>query len=61
MSVAQLDISIDRAMPQSPDAEKAILGAILINNNVFYRVIGTIDTDDFFKDAHRTIFATMRP
>jgi len=60
MSVAQLDISIDRAMPQSPDAEKAILGAILINNNVFYRVIGTIDTDDFFKDAHRTIFATMR-
>lgn len=60
MSVAQLDISIDRAMPQSPDAEKAILGAILINNHVFYRVIGTIDTEDFFKDAHRTIFATMR-
>ncbi|MFP5246488.1 MAG: DnaB-like helicase N-terminal domain-containing protein, partial [Thermoanaerobaculia bacterium] len=60
MSVAQLDISIDRQMPQSPDAERAILGAILINNHAFYRVIGTIDTDDFFKDAHRTIFATMR-
>ncbi|HEX8253759.1 MAG TPA: replicative DNA helicase [Thermoanaerobaculia bacterium] len=60
MSVAQLDVSIDRPMPQSPDAERAILGAILINNHAFYRVIGTIDTDDFFKDAHRTIFATMR-
>jgi replicative DNA helicase len=60
MSVAQLDVSIDRQMPQSPDAERAVLGAILINNNAFYRVIGTIDTEDFFKDAHRTIFATIR-
>ena len=47
-------------MPQSPDAERAVLGAILINNHAFYRVIGTIDTEDFFKDAHRTIFGTMR-
>src|SRR5258705_2568916 len=60
MTVAQLDVSLDRQMPQSPDAERAVLGAILINNHAFYRVIGTIDTDDFFKDAHRTIFATMR-
>jgi replicative DNA helicase len=60
MSVAQLDVSLDRQMPQSPDAERAVLGAILINNHAFYRVLGTIDTDDFFKDAHRTIFATMR-
>jgi replicative DNA helicase len=62
MSVAQLDtgVSLDRQMPQSPDAERAVLGAILINNHAFYRVIGTIDTEDFFRDAHRTIFATMR-
>ena len=60
MTVAQLDVTLDRPMPQSPDAERAVLGAILINNHAFYRVIGTIDTDDFFKDAHRTIFATMR-
>ena len=62
MSVAQIDggVSLDRQMPQSPDAERAVLGAILINNHAFYRVIGTIDTEDFFRDAHRTIFATMR-
>jgi replicative DNA helicase len=60
MSVAQLDVAIDRPMPQSPDAERAILGAILINNNAFYRVIGIIDTEDFFKDANRTIFSTIR-
>jgi replicative DNA helicase len=60
MSVAQLDVTLDRPMPQSPDAERAILGAILINNNTFYRVIGIVDTPDFFRDANRTIFATMR-
>jgi replicative DNA helicase len=60
MSVAQLDISLDAPMPQSPDAERAVLGSILINNNTFYRVIGIVDTPDFFKDANRTIFATMR-
>ncbi len=60
MSVAQLDVAIDRPLPQSPDAERAVLGSILINNNAFYRVIGTVDTEDFFRDAHRTIFSTMR-
>ena len=60
MTVAQLDVALDRPMPQSPDAERAVLGSILLNTNAFYRVVGTIDTEDFFKDAHRTIFAVMR-
>jgi replicative DNA helicase len=60
MTVAHLDVALDRPMPQSPDAERAVLGSILINNNAFYRVIGTIETEDFFKDAHRSIFSAMR-
>ena len=47
-------------MPQSPDAERAVLGSILINNNAFYRVVATVQPEDFFKDSHRTIFTTMR-
>lgn len=45
-------------MPQSPDAERAVLGSVLINNHAWFRV-GNLTTDHFFKDAHRTIFATM--
>ncbi|PYQ61638.1 MAG: replicative DNA helicase [Acidobacteria bacterium] len=60
MSAVQLDTVLDRPLPQSPDAERAVLGSILINNNAFYRVIGLVDTEDFFRDAHRSIFATMR-
>ena len=60
MSPAQLDVVLDRPLPQSPDAERAVLGSILINNHAFYRVISLIDSEDFFKDAHRSIFAAMR-
>jgi replicative DNA helicase len=60
MSVAQIDVALDRPLPQSTDAERAVLGSILINNNAFYRVLGTIDAPDFFRDAHRTIFTAMR-
>src|SRR5437016_8596496 len=60
MSAVQLDTVLDRPLPQSPDAERAVLGSILINNHAFYRVVTLIDTEDFFRDAHRSIFATMR-
>ncbi len=60
MSVAQLDVTLDRPLPQSPDAERAVLGSILENPNAFYRVVSLVDTDDFFKDAHRLIFAAIR-
>src|SRR5438445_6064544 len=60
MTAVQLDTVLDRPLPQNPDAERAVLGSILINNNAFYRVVGLIDTEDFFKDAHRSTFATMR-
>src|SRR6266550_3731818 len=60
MTAVQIDTVLDRPLPQNPDAERAVLGSILINNNAFYRVVGLIDTEDFFKDSHRAIFATMR-
>lgn len=49
---------LDEQMPHSPDAERAVLGAILIRNQCFYRV-SELSTDDFFKSAHALIFATM--
>jgi replicative DNA helicase len=62
MSIAPLpaDVSLDRPLPQNPEAERSVLGSILINNHAFYRVLGTIDIADFFKDAHRLIFTAMR-
>src|SRR4051812_26893007 len=60
MSVAQLDVALDRPLPQNPDAERAVLGSILLSSNAFYRVISTVDTEDFFKESNRQIFSAMR-
>jgi len=54
-----IDTPFDLPPPHSPDAERAVLGAILWNGNSFYRVLGILQTDDFYKDAHRQIYQAM--
>lgn len=49
----------DRTLPHNLEAEKCVLGAILINNHAFNQAAETIDSGDFFRDAHRRIFEKM--
>ncbi len=46
----------ERTLPHSLDAEKSVLGAILIRNEAFNHAAELIDARDFFRDAHRRIF-----
>jgi len=48
-----------RTLPHSLDAEKSVLGAILIHNDAFNSAAEVIDSRDFFRDAHRRIFDRM--
>ena len=50
---------MDRTLPHNLDAEKCVLGAILINNHAFNQAAEIIDAQDFFRDAHRRIFEKM--
>jgi replicative DNA helicase len=49
----------DRTLPHNLEAEKCVLGAILINNHAFNQAAEVIDSHDFFRDAHRRIFEKM--
>lgn len=49
----------DRTLPHNLEAEKSVLGAILINNQAFNQAAEVIDSQDFFRDAHRRIFEKM--
>src|SRR5687768_3277420 len=49
----------ERTLPHSLDAEKSVLGAILIYNDAFNHAAELIDSRDFFRDAHRRIFDKM--
>src|SRR3972149_8378011 len=48
-----------RTLPHNLEAEKSVLGAILIHNEAFDHAAELIDSRDFFRDAHRRIFEKM--
>jgi replicative DNA helicase len=45
-----------RVAPNNIDAEQALLGAILVNNDAYYRVSDFLETEHFFEDLHRRIY-----
>src|SRR5262250_502010 len=49
----------DRPLPHNPEAERSVLGAILLHNAAFNLAAEVIDSQDFFRDAHRRIFDKM--
>jgi replicative DNA helicase len=49
----------DRTLPHNLEAERAVLGAILLHNDAFNLAAEVIDTQDFYRDAHRRIFDKM--
>ena len=46
-------------LPHSVDAEKAVLGAVLLDNNAFDQA-KALGPADFFLESHRSIFVVMR-
>jgi replicative DNA helicase len=56
--MATLDYSLERGLPASIDAERSILGSILLDNGL-YDQASALKADDFSLDAHRRIFARM--
>ena len=50
---------IERIPPHSDDAERSVLGSILLDNDIFFKVSEFIDADDFYSKAHREIFTAM--
>ena len=51
--------ALDRPLPHNLEAEKCVLGAILIHNDAFNLAAELIDSRDFFRDAHRRVFDKM--
>lgn len=49
----------EKAFPHNLEAERALLGSILMDNGVLNQALEIIDVNDFFSDGHRTIFEKM--
>ncbi|MBV9954035.1 MAG: replicative DNA helicase, partial [Pseudolabrys sp.] len=49
-----------RSAPHNLEAEQALLGAILVNNEAFYRVSDFLEPKHFFERIHQKIFELSR-
>jgi replicative DNA helicase len=53
------DITLDKTIPHSIDAERSVLGAILIENAALNRAQEILKEEDFYREPHRKIFKVM--
>ncbi|HFQ90096.1 MAG TPA: replicative DNA helicase [Desulfobulbus sp.] len=52
-------VSPNMLPPQNVEAEQAVLGTILLQDKSLLKVVEIITPDDFYRDAHKTIFRAM--
>ena len=53
------DPILDRPLPSSPDTERAILGAIILDNSLIAQAVELLKASDFYVPSHRRIFIAM--
>ena len=49
----------DRTLPHNPEAERTVLGAILVDNQAFSSAAEILRREDFYREAHRRVFEAM--
>jgi putative DNA primase/helicase len=59
MEVRSVNQPIPRALSASPDTERSILGAILLDDSLFSQTADALKPEDFRLDAHRRIYTRM--
>ena len=50
------DIEFERGLPAALDAERTLIGAVLLDNEVFFDDFADLAAEDFFIQAHRHVF-----
>lgn len=49
----------ERIPPQNLEAEQSVLGALLIDKEAMVKIADTLNSDDFYREAHRIIFDSI--
>src|SRR3989454_11757503 len=53
------EVALERPLPHNLDAERSILGAILLDNHALNAAVEKLQPEDFFLDQHRRVFQQM--
>src|ERR1700757_969770 len=52
-------ISAEKGLPTNVDAERFVLGSILLDDSFFVQAAGSLEAEDFSLEKHRRIFKRM--
>jgi replicative DNA helicase len=58
--MATSELALQRGLPSNIDAERFVLGAILMDDSNFVQVAGMLDLEDFSLEKHKRIFLRMQ-
>jgi replicative DNA helicase len=50
---------IERVPPQNLDAERSVLGGVLLDNIAIHKIMEVLHGEDFYRESHRKIFQAM--
>src|ERR1700761_9107523 len=50
----------DRLPPQNLEAERSVLGSVLLDNDVLHEIVPMLGVPDFYRDVHQTIYQAIR-
>jgi replicative DNA helicase len=53
------ELTVEKKLPQNLDAERSVLGAILLDPAALSFVVPILSQEDFFPDTHRRIYGAM--
>ena len=53
------DISLEKTLPNNLEAERSVLGAVLLDDKAFLSAFESLKPEDFYVESHRKIFERM--
>src|SRR5262245_3013653 len=54
-----VDLITERGLPQSLDAERSVLGAIILENEAIYQILDVLKSEDFYAENHRVLYERL--
>ena len=51
-----MDLITERGLPHSLDAERCVLGSIILENDSIYQVLDVLSGDDFYAESHKVLY-----
>jgi len=57
--VATTDVAQEKTLPHNLEAERTVLGAVLVDNAAFSSAAEVLTREDFYRESHRRIFEAM--